>query len=183
MSCTEDYTDWGTPQSNAANDPQTFEMMVEPTLRSIDFATYTEETVQLFTTNVGEGQTDGYTITISADDVDGTQTIQADAEGKVATADLQDAIAAMYGKAPTPRSLSLAVEAIVKNISTTEGTIAALAKALPFTLMATLDAPFIDENGYYVVGNIDGWACKRVDVRQREETRSRQHNHRYYSLL
>lgn len=163
VSCTEDYTNWGTPQSNAANDPQTFVLTVQPTASSIDFATYTEETIQLFTSNLAEGQTEGYTITVSADDVDGTKELQADAEGKAKVEDIKNIIIAMYGNAPTQRNLTMAVQAVVKNISTSEGTIAALAKASPYTQSFKLDAPFIDEGGYYVVGNIDGWTCKRVD--------------------
>jgi hypothetical protein len=163
-SCTEDYTNWAAPQSNAANEPETFVLTAQPTASSIDFATLTDETIQLFTTNVSEGHTDGYTINVSAADVNTTQTIEADADGKVSTLALEDAIVAMFGKAPTPHTINLAVETIVKDIKTAEGTISALAKATPFSITATLDAPYIDENGYYIVGNIDGWTCKRVDA-------------------
>ena len=53
LSCTEDYTDWSTPQSNAAKEAaQKLEMAIQPTISSIDFATYKEELVQLFTTNL-----------------------------------------------------------------------------------------------------------------------------------
>ena len=164
MSCTEDYTNWGTPQSNTPNEPQTFVMMVQPTASSIDFATYTEETVQLFTTNVGEGQTEGYTVTITGENVDGIQIIQADANGRVATSTLEDVVIGLYGKAPTPRTLILSVETIVNNINTAEGVISAKVKASPYSMTAKLDAPYIDENGYYLVGNVDGWTCKRVEA-------------------
>ncbi len=163
-SCTEDYTNWGTPQSNVEKDAETFVLTAQPTASSIDFSTYTDETIQLFTTNVGAGQTEGYTVTISADDVDGTRTLSTDAEGKASVEDIKNIIVSMYGNAPTQRTLTMAVQAVVKNISTSEGTIAALAKASPYTQSFTLDAPFIDEGGYYVVGNIDGWACKRVEA-------------------
>ena len=164
MSCTEDYTNWGTPQSNTPNEPQTFVLMVQPTASSIDFATYTEETIQLFTTNVGEGQTKGYTVTITGENVDGIQIIQADANGRVATSTLEDVVIGLYGKAPTPRTLILSVETIVNNINTAEGVISAKVKASPYSMTAKLDAPYIDENGYYLVGNIDGWTGKRVDA-------------------
>lgn len=164
MSCTEDYTNWGTPQSNTPNEPQTFVMMVQPTASSIDFATYTEETIQLFTTNVGEGQTEGYTVTITGENVDGIQIIQTDANGRVATSTLEDVVIGLYGKAPTPRTLILSVETIVNNINTAEGVISAKVKASPYSMTAKLDAPYIDENGYYLVGNVDGWTCKRVEA-------------------
>ena len=164
ISCTEDYTNWGTPQSNTPNEPQTFVMMVQPTASSIDFATYTEETIQLFTTNVGEGQTEGYTVTITGENVDGIQIIQADANGRVATSTLEDVVIGLYGKAPTPRTLILSVETIVNNINTAEGVISAKVKASPYSMTAKLDAPYIDENGYYLVGNVDGWTCKRVEA-------------------
>ena len=164
MSCTEDYTNWGTPQSNTPNEPQTFVLMVQPTASSIDFATYTEETIQLFTTNVGEGQAEGYTVTITGENVDGIQIIQADADGRVATSTLEDAVIGLYGKAPTPRTLIMSVEALVKDIKTSEGVISAQVEASPYKMTATLDAPYIDENGYYLVGNVDGWSCKRVEA-------------------
>jgi len=164
MSCTEDYTNWGTPQSNTPNEPQTFVLMVQPTASSIDFATYTEETIQLFTTNVGEGQAEGYTVTITGENVDGIQIIQADADGRVATSTLEDAVIGLYGKAPTPRTLIMSVEALVKNIKTSEGVISAQVEASPYKMTATLDAPYIDENGYYLVGNVDGWSLKRVEA-------------------
>ena len=52
-SCTEDYTDWSSPQSNAAKEAaQELELTIQPKVSNIDFASYTGETVQLFTTNL-----------------------------------------------------------------------------------------------------------------------------------
>ena len=78
LSCTEDYTDWSTPQSNAAKEAaQKLEMAIQPTISSIDFATYKEELVQLFTTNLTAEQADAYALAITEFRII-TQTIEGD---------------------------------------------------------------------------------------------------------
>ena len=164
FSCTEDYTDWANPQSNAANEAaEKFVMMVEPTVSAIDFAEVTEERVQLFTTNLAEGQTGGYVVTVSADDVEKTVQIDADVDGYVSVAELEEAVKSLYGAAPVERSVNITVAAEVK-VESEDGAVIVRKEVKPFVLKATPDAPFIDEGGYYLVGNIDGWSCTRVDA-------------------
>ena len=164
-SCTEDYTNWASPQSNAADDPaQKLEMAIQPTISSIDFANYKEETVQLFTTNLTKEQTEGYTVEISGEDINHTPiAIDANNEGRVITEELIDVIANLYGGAPVERSLIIKVSTIATN-STASGDVKVRREADPYKLKAKLDAPYIDPDGYYLVGNIDGWSCTRVDA-------------------
>ena len=166
LSCTEDYTDWSTPQSNAAKDAaQKLELAIQPTISSIDFASYTGETVQLFTTNLTAEQAEDYSVIISNEDNSKTldEVLTADANGYVATSDLIEAVKTLYGANPTERTLNITIVTIAVN-ATADGNVSVQRASSPFQLKAKLAAPYIDANGYYVVGNIDGWTCTRVDA-------------------
>ena len=163
-SCTEDYTDWASPQQNGASEAaQKLEMTLQPTIQSIDFANYTAETVQLFTTNLSGEQADGFTAVIGGEGLEQTVTLTTDAEGNVATGKLEEAVNTLYGSNPKERILTITVSTIATN-ATADGPVKVQRQARPFTLKAKLQAPYIDENGYYVVGNIDGWTSTRVDA-------------------
>ena len=69
----------------------------------------TEERVQLFTTNLAEGQTGGYVVTVSADDVEKTVQIDADVDGYVSVAELEEAVKSLYGAAPVERSVNISL--------------------------------------------------------------------------
>lgn len=151
VSCNDDYTDWASPQNNAAKDAvEKFELTVQPSVSSIDFATETAENIQLFTTNLQEGQTNEYTLTFSAEDKTETAVLTATVEGKVTSTDLQAAVATIYGKAPVERTFTVDVEADV-TITTENGSIVAEKKASPLTLKIKLDAPQISKH-YYIIG-------------------------------
>ena len=164
LSCTEDYTDWSIPQNNAAKDAaQKLELAIQPTISSIDFATYKEELVQLFTTNLTAEQADAYALAITDENEANTVIVAADASGRVETADLIEAVKTLYGANPIERTLKIEVGTIATN-ATADGDVKVQRTAGPFTLKAKLDAPYIDAGGYYLVGNIDGWKCSRVDA-------------------
>lgn len=150
-SCTEDYTDWATPQQNTAKEAaQKLELMLQPTLQSIDFATYTAETVQLFTSNLTAEQAEVYTIDITGGESDKVVTLEANAEGYVKTSDLTDAVTTLFGKAPTERALTLSVSTVATN-ATADGNVNVKRAAAPFALKAKLDAPYL-ETAYYYIG-------------------------------
>ncbi len=154
-SCNDDYTDWENPQSNAANSAaETFVLTVEQKVSSIDFATETAENIQLFTTNLQDGQTDAYTVTFSAEGKS-EKPVLTTTDGQVASTDLQNVVASIFGKAPEERTIAVEVAAYV-NIETADGVIVAEKKNAPFTIQAKLDAPIIS-TGYYLIGNMNGW--------------------------
>ena len=156
VSCTKDYTDWATPQSNAANDPvQKLEMMVQPTVNSILFANDNGENIQLFTTNLTAEQASEYLLAVSGTDGNTVVDMVADADGKVSVEELEDAVTLIYGKSPIERTLNITVSANVK-VTTADGVINVNRVASPFALKATPDAPFID-SGYYLTGDFAGW--------------------------
>lgn len=153
-SCTEDYKDWAAPQSNAAGDAvQKLELSIQQSTATIDFANYTDESVQLFTTNLTAAQAASYTVDITGEGASTATSMQADAEGKVLTADLIDAVKTMYGASPTERTLNVVVSTVATN-ETAEGNVRVKREADPFTLKAKLNAPYIDPDGYYYVGAV-----------------------------
>lgn len=154
VSCTDDYTDWSSPQSNAANEAaEKFEMTITPNVSAIDFANETGETIQLFTSNLGEGQkTDDFNVELTGNG--SVTTITANASGAVSTEDLENAVIALYGRAPIERALKANVSADV-TITTADNDVVAKKAGQPFDFKAVLDAPQISQN-YYIIGGING---------------------------
>ena len=91
--------------------------------------------------------------------LDDVATFDLTADGKMAVADLQKYFVDKYGSNPNiERTAQAQVLTIVSN-----GVTATTFKSEKFNLAAKVKAPFIDPNGYYVVGNVDGWACTKVN--------------------
>lgn len=157
-SCTEDYKDWASPISNPQEDVKTVEMSVT-SAGNIDLAG-AEESIQLFTPSVvvSDEAENAYTIELYADAEGARKELAADSEGKVLTADLQDAVVSLCGARPVARALFMDITCLT-NIA--GQSIQNVSKNVAITI--TPEAPFIDPAGYYVVGNVDGWTCTRVD--------------------
>lgn len=156
-SCNGDYDDWASPQANAAKEAaEKFVMTVQPTVSSVDFETVTEDCVQLFSSNLGEGQTEEFSVTLTGVDNGASATITATPGGSVARADLQGAVAAIYGKAPVERTFNVTVSANVK-VNTANGSVQVDRVCDPFQLALKLVAPYISEH-YYIIGAPSAWA-------------------------
>ena len=156
VSCTEDFTNWLSPQSNGASDPaQTLQMTVTPAVSSIDFASVTSPTIKLFSSSLTAAEADDYNVEITGEGVEETIVISADAGGNVQTEELRQTVAKLYGAAPKERHLSIAVNTIATN-ATADGPVKVKRVASPFALVAKLDAPYIAEN-YYIVGGSKDW--------------------------
>ena len=92
-SCSEDYTDWALPQTNPEEAAKTVEMTVKP-VADIDLAT-APDSVQLFTPEVvvADEAVSSYTVNLTTNPAsDAVVTLVADAQGRVASADLQAAV-------------------------------------------------------------------------------------------
>lgn len=157
--CNDDYTDWANPQSNAANEAaEKFVLNVQSQVegKTIDFATETATDIQLFTTNLEEGQTDEYTVTLSAaaEGNDKVATLTT-GNGTIAATDLETAVTTVYGRAPEVRTLNVEVSAEVR-VATEDGPVVAKKSAAPFVLNAKPNAPAIS-SAYYLVGDMAGW--------------------------
>ncbi len=155
-SCNGDYDDWMSPQRNDANEAaEKFIMTSQPATTSINFADANPESVILFTTNLQAGQTEQFDVTLSAEGNDNVQRLVATPEGKVALADLENAVLAIFGKKPVERTLTVAADAKVL-VATADGTVSVDKSIEPFELKATPNAPFI-ASAYYLVGDMLAW--------------------------
>lgn len=157
-SCTEDYKDWASPANNPQEPVKSVEVEVT-SAGAINLAD-AEESVQLFTPSVvvSDEAVSKYTVELYAEAEGARKELTADSEGKVLTADLQDAVVSLCGARPIERSLFMDITCLT-NIA--GQSIQNVSKNVAIKI--TPEAPFIDPAGYYVVGNIDGWTCTRVD--------------------
>ena len=158
-SCTDDYKDWADPQVVGQPETVSFGDGSVSGVDIIKFAEFAEDqaTVKVCNLNAPSSSdadyTAFYTITL------GDQTFELNNDGTMSVSDLQSYIESVYGKAPIERDIEAVVSMWLTNGSTTVKT----ATSQSFMVKAIPDAPFIDPNGYFVVGNIDGWSCRRVD--------------------
>lgn len=159
VSCTDDYKDWADPQKVGQPETVSFGDGSVSAVDVIKLAEYTDgqATVKVCNLNAPTS-TDAnfspdYTITL------GDKTYLLNNDGTMSIADFTAYIESTFGKAPIEREIEATVSMWLSNGQTTVKT----ATSQPFIIKALPDAPFIDPNGYYVVGNIDGWSCRRVE--------------------
>ena len=156
VSCTEDYTDWGNPQSNPQEEAVSFGDGSVTPVDVIDLAKVETEKVKVASivapTSSNAAYTPNYKINFDG------QSFDIDADGNMATAELTSYIVDKYGKRPTERDIDATLDAWVSNGSTA----VKMATSATFKVKAIPEAPVIEE-GYYLVGNMfatektDGW--------------------------
>ena len=156
VSCTEDYTDWGTPQTNPEEEAVTFGNGSVTPVDVIYLADVTGDKVKVASIVAPTSTKDTYTPSFKIN-FDG-QSFDIDADGNMAKADLATYITDKYGKRPTKRDIDATLDAWVSNGSTA----VKMATSATFQVKAVPEAPVI-ENGYYLVGDmfnaegVDGW--------------------------
>lgn len=156
VSCTEDYTDWGTPQSNPQEEAVSFGKGSVTPVDVINLADVKTEKVKVASivapTSTNASYTPTYKINI------GGRAFDIDAEGNMAKADLVNYIVDKFGKRPTERDIDATLDAWVSNGATA----VKMATSETFQVKAIPEAPVIEE-GYYLVGDmfttddVDGW--------------------------
>lgn len=156
VSCTEDYTDWGNPQSNSQEEAVAFGNGSVTPVDVINLADVTTEKIKVASivapTSSDAAYTPNYKINFDG------QSFDIDADGNMAKADLVNYITNKYGKRPTERDIDATLDAWQSNGSTA----VKMATSETFQVKAIPEAPFID-NGYYLVGDmfttddVNGW--------------------------
>lgn len=162
VSCTEDYTDWGNPQSNPQEEAVSFGDGSVTPVDVINLANVKTEKVKVASivapTSSDAAYTPNYKINIDG------QSFDIDADGNMATAELTSYIVDKWGKRPTERDIDATLDAWVSNGSTA----VKMATSATFQVKAIPEAPVI-EDGYYLVGDmfnveavgdaaaVDGW--------------------------
>ena len=156
VSCTEDYTDWGNPQSNPQEEAVSFGDGSVTPVDVINLANVKTEKVKVASivapTSSDAAYTPNYKINFDG------QSFDIDADGNMAKADLVNYITNKYGKRPTKRDIDATLDAWQSNGSTA----VKMVTSETFQVKAIPEAPFID-NGYYLVGDmfttddVNGW--------------------------
>ena len=156
VSCTEDYTDWGNPQSNSQEEAVAFGNGSVTPVDVINLADVATEKVKVASivapTSSDAAYTPNYKINFDG------QSFDIDADGNMATAELTSYIVDKYGKRPTERDIDATLDAWVSNGATA----VKMATSEKFQIKAIPEAPVIEE-GYYLVGDmfttddVNGW--------------------------
>lgn len=156
VSCTEDYTDWGTPQSNPQEEAVSFGKGSVTPVDVINLADVKTEKVKVASIVAPTSSNASYTPTYKINI--GGRAFDIDAEGNMAKADLVNYIVDKFGKRPTKRDIDATLDAWVSNGATA----VKMATSETFQVKAIPEAPVIEE-GYYLVGDmfttddVDGW--------------------------
>ncbi len=156
-SCSDDFTDWASPQSNPQESAISLPGYQAEPVSAIDLSAVEGDSVQIMTLTqaaLPEGSVIDYT-RIELLPVEGEETtpvtLNVDNEGRVGKADLQATLEGFYGKSPVQRILAGNVYSdIVINGQ------AFFVDAHSINVVATPDAPFI-ASAYYIVGNMTDW--------------------------
>jgi len=149
--CTGDYTDWASPFKTDPEAAKTMTMSVSPAA-TIDFANVTAETVQIFVPSVtiDDESENSFTAVLAGPEEEENATFETDANGYVATADLETGIYALYGQRPVTRQIPVTVTGFIKVGGQTFKGVGTT------TLTVIPNAPDIDV-AYYITGSINGW--------------------------
>ena len=151
VSCTEDFKDWASPFKNDPEAAKSMSMSINP-VGTIDLATVTTETVQIFTPSItidDEAETT-YQATIYGPEEGDEAEFGVGADGSVLTSALEVAVYSLYGQRPVTRNIPMDVVGFVK---VGGQTFKAIGKT---TLSVIPNAPEI-EAAYYLTGSINGW--------------------------
>ena len=150
-SCSDDYTNWANPQSNAEEAAKTVSLTVSPAA-AIDFANVTTDSVQLFIPKVTttDQATNSYKAVLYNADKTSSSTITASESGYVLASELETDINTLYGRRPTARTVNMDISSYtisngqsIKNAGSTTATITPVAPEI--------------ESKYYITGGINGW--------------------------
>ena len=147
VSCTEDFTDWGNPQTNSQKEAVAFGNGSVAPVDVINLADVNTEKVKVASivapTSSNAAYTPNYKINFDG------QSFDIDADGNMATAELTSYIVDKWGKRPLERDIDATLDAWVSNGSTA----VKMATSATFQVKAIPEAPVIEE-GYYLVGDM-----------------------------
>lgn len=144
--CDEDFNkDIASPQSYGQEEAASKITFAATGVEAIDLGAVTEDSVAIGTFTAPDVQDAAFSYKIK---LDGKATVAVDAQGRVATEDLQNAVAQIYGIRPVEREMEAALTAYVSLDKTVYA-----ASAETYTLKVTPKAPVI-EGAYYINGTL-----------------------------
>ena len=152
VSCTEDFKDWANPFKNDPEAAKSMTMNISP-VATIDLATVTTETIQIFSPTItieDEAETTYKAVIYGPEGTDDQAEFEVGADGYVLTEGFETAVYALYGQRPVVRTIPMDISGYVKVGSQTF-------KAIGNTTVSVIpNAPEI-EAAYYLTGTLNGW--------------------------
>ena len=145
--CSEDYTNWSAPQSNPQTSEKTISFTATP-LAAVDYNTVNGDSLQLFTPTVTTEATlasQKFSAVVFNENKTRQKVIQTTTKGKIAAADLENAVRNLYGKGDTERAVAITINDTV-NVETGESFV----KTFDFTCKVSLTKKDFPEFFYLV---------------------------------
>lgn len=160
--CDESFNDWASQKTNSQGEAIKFGNGTVSEVGVINLADYPETTDSIKVCDI-VAPTSTYAATNNSFVISfGAKEYKLDAEGRMIFADLKSYVESAYGKRPTQRDMEAKVIAYTGDGMTTVKNV--LASSGAFKVKVIPSSPYIDPNGYYVVGSIDGWSLTKVDA-------------------
>lgn len=163
-SCTEDFTDWASPQSNPQEEKVAFGDGNVTAVDLIDFANIADDQTEVKVCDItaptvtNDGYKPSYGLILSASN----EILSLSEDGKMSVSALKDYVVNTYGKAPTERSMDANVIMWESNGTST----VRVNTSDKFQIKAKLVAPVI-ANSYYIVGGTLDWAGSAASKEQK----------------
>lgn len=157
--CTEDYTDWAVPQSNAPVSEKTVEWSVAAAQQdAFVLDNIASETVKLINVTLPEGITaESFNVKLTAEGANYPDyNITADGQGYVSVADLQKATTEMFTVESLERTFAAVVSSDVK-VEGQEGTAIIRLVADAFNVSVVPQKPQFNPFVFFI-GATDGWS-------------------------
>lgn len=162
--CTDDYTDWADPITNAEEDAISISGFTASAADAIDLNSIEADSAKVFNLATG-ALPEGYTlenvrIELTPDGVENatTTTVALQSNGLMSTADLQTLVENVYGKNPTARTFTGHVYA-----NAIKDGAAVLIDCGTLDVIITPEAPYISEH-YYLIGAPSAWDPKETSM-------------------
>lgn len=160
--CDESFNDWASPKTNSQGKAIQFGNGTVSEVDVIKLADYPEAAASIKVCDI-VAPTSSYATTSNTYFISfGEKEYKLDAEGCMTVGDLKSYVESTYGKRPVRRDMEANVIAYTGNGMTNVKNV--LASSGAFKVKVVPDAPYIDPNGYYAVGSIDGWTLTKVDA-------------------
>lgn len=145
--CSEDYTNWTAPQSNPQTPEKTISFTATP-LPAVDYNTIKGDSLQLFTSSVLTEATlvsQKFSTVVFNENKTRQKVLKTTKEGKIAAADLENAVKNLYGEGDTERAVSITINDTI-NVETGESFV----KTFDFTCKVSLTKKNFPEFFYVV---------------------------------
>lgn len=156
-SCNGDYENWEAPQSNAQNDPASFQYNVAVAAKSCVVDNYAEgDSIQMLTVSTGDNVAiPSYTLELKGQTATGYN-VYASSTGKVCVDDLSAAVVYLYDRQVVARDILCNVYATAKVI-TADGVVNVPVHATDSEVLSITPRTSKFGEWFYVVGNSTSW--------------------------